>query len=89
MRFWYLLVAPGLVLAGIAAAPIVAAPIAAAADCTTSDNMTLCSLGDEDGDLPTLPSTSSGNRTGNPGYSYGPGNNYDRYYDDGYRWFTP
>lgn len=51
--------------------------------------MTLCSLGDEDGDLPTLPSTSSGNRTGNPGYSYGPGNNYNRYYDNGYRWFTP
>ncbi|MGB0971416.1 MAG: hypothetical protein ACPGVG_10685 [Mycobacterium sp.] len=80
MRFWYLLVAPGLVLAGIAAAPVVAA-----SDCTTVDNMTLCALGDEDGDLPTLPATGSGN----PGYSYGPGKAYDHYYDDGYRWFTP
>ena len=82
MRSWYILVAPLLVLAGIAVAPT------AAAECTTSDNMTLCSLGDGDSDFPTLPSP-SGFRADLPGYSYGPGNAYSRYFDDGYKWFQP
>ncbi len=90
MRCWYLLVAPGLVFSGIAVAPV-----AAADDCTTAGNMTLCALEDEDEDLlATLPATGGPAYTyeaggGNPGYSYGPGKAYDRYYDDGYRWFTP
>ncbi|MCB0950751.1 MAG: hypothetical protein KDB44_16050 [Mycobacterium sp.] len=85
MRFWSLLVAPFLVLAGIAAAPT------AAAECTTVDNMTLCSLGDGDSDVPTLPSRTGykGAGSNQPGYSYGPSGGYDYYYDDGYRWFTP
>ncbi len=72
MRFWYLLVAPGLVFAGISAAPI------AAASCTTVDYMTVCPLGDGDGDWPTRMGS------GNSGWDYGPG-----YYRDRYRWFTP
>lgn len=82
---WYLLVAPLVVLAGIAAAPT------AGAECTTSDNMTLCSLGNGDSDVPTLPSRTGYNPSGTSqsGYDYGPGSRYNYYYDHGYRWFTP
>ncbi|MGD9622771.1 MAG: hypothetical protein AB7G47_21745 [Mycolicibacterium sp.] len=87
MRVWYLLIAPFLVLAGVVASPT------AAAECVSADDMTICSMDDEDGelDMPTLPSASGYNPSGGgqPGYSYGPGNNYNYYYDHGYRWFTP
>ena len=87
MRVWCMLVAPLFVLAGIAAAPI------AAAQCSSADGMTICPMDDEDGNLqmPTLPSRTGSNSsgTGRPGYSYGPGANYNYYYDHGYRWFTP
>lgn len=89
MRVWCLFVAPLLVFAGIAAAPT------AAAQCSSADGMTLCPMDDEDGNLnmPTLPSRtgidSSAGSAGRPGYSYGPGSTYNRYYDHGYRWFNP
>lgn len=87
MRMWYLPIAPVLLLAGIAAAPT------AAADCSSADDMTICSMDDEDGelDMPMLPSASGFNPGSgrSPGYNYGPGNSYNYYYDHGYRWFTP
>ena len=76
MRFRYLLVAPLLLLAGVAGAPT------AAANCTTSGNTTICSLGDGDDEL--TPDKGPSNLPFVP-YPCA----YDYYCNEGYNWFTP
>jgi len=76
MRFRYLLVAPLLVLSGVAGAP------SAAAECTTSGNTTICSLGSDD-DSPTPDRGPSSL----PFVPYPCA--YDYYCNEGYNWFTP
>lgn len=76
MRFQHLLVVAFLMLAGIAAAPT------AAAECTNSDDTTVCSLGEGDDGV-----------TPNNSPSYLPfvpyPCQYDYYCNEGYNWFTP
>ncbi len=76
MRFRYLLVAPLLALSGVAGAP------PAAADCTTSGNTTICSLGSgEDSSAPERGPSRL------PFVPYPCA--YDYYCNSGYNWFTP